>query len=204
MIFNHFLLDSTKWVWRVLIFRKKKDPVKETLYAIYHAREAGMRIELLMDKIRGRRRKLLEMAAELDARGQSYLAKKYAQEIAKLDKIYARLSDLRLVLEKISTSLEYALTIRNFKVIARDVLGITSEIRKLPETTIPDIGLSITQLEYNLRNLEDMDLGIVDIGGYDVPSSTDVEKILEEARLIVHRKLVPEVEEEANPLGNSV
>ncbi len=198
-------MDSTIRVLVVLVFRrKKKDPFKETVYAIYNARQASMRIEMLMDRIRSRRRRLLEMAAELDMRGQKYLAKRYAQEIAKLDKMYARLSNLHLVMEKISASLEYALTMRNFSVIARDVLGLTEDIKKLPESTIPDIGLSLTQLEYSLRSVADQASISMDVVDYEPASSSEVEKILEEARLIVNRKLVPDISEGADTISNSV
>ncbi len=198
-------MDSTIRVLVVLVFRrKKKDPFKETVYAIYNARQASMRIEMLMDRIRSRRRRLLEMAAELDMRGQKYLAKRYAQEIAKLDKMYARLSNLHLVMEKISASLEYALTMRNFSVIARDVLGLTEDIKKLPESTIPDIGLSLTQLEYSLRSIADQASISMDVVDYEPASSSEVEKILEEARLIVNRKLVPDISEGADTISNSV
>ena len=198
-------MDSTIRVLVVLVFRrKKKDPFKETVYAIYNARQASMRIEMLMDRIRSRRRRLLEMVAELDMRGQKYLAKRYAQEIAKLDKMYARLSNLHLVMEKISASLEYALTMRNFSVIARDVLGLTEDIKKLPESTIPDIGLSLTQLEYSLRSIADQASISMDVVDYEPASSSEVEKILEEARLIVNRKLVPDISEGADTISNSV
>ncbi len=198
-------MDSTIRVLVVLVFRrKKKDPFKETVYAIYNARQASMRIEMLMDRIRSRRRRLLEMVAELDMRGQKYLAKRYAQEIAKLDKMYARLSNLHLVMEKISASLEYALTMRNFSVIARDVLGLTEDIKKLPESTIPDIGLSLTQLEYSLRSVADQASISMDVVDYEPASSSEVEKILEEARLIVNRKLVPDISEGADTISNSV
>ncbi len=198
-------MDSTIRVLVVLVFRrKKKDPFKETIYAIYNARQASMRIEMLMDRIRNRRRRLLEMAAELDMRGQKYLAKRYAQEIAKLDKMYARLSNLHLVMEKISASLEYALTMRNFSVIAKDVLGLTEDIKRLPESTIPDIGLSLTQLEYSLRSIADQATISMDVVDYEPASSSEVEKILEEARLIVNRKLVPDISEGADTISNSV
>ncbi len=184
--------------------RRKKDPYKETIYALYNAKQALGKIELLMDRISNRRRRMLEMTAELEMRGQKYLAKRYAQEIVKLDKIYTRLSNLHLVLEKIAVSLEYALTIRNFKGIAHEVLSITSEIKRLPESTIPDISLSLTNLEYALRSLEDMDLSMIDMMAYEPGSSSEVEKILEEAREILGKKLMADIDLEPSGVKNSI
>ncbi len=192
-------------MFRDLVFRRrKKDPYKETIYALYNAKQALGKIELLMDRISNRRRRMLEMTAELEMRGQKYLAKRYAQEIVKLDKIYTRLSNLHLVLEKIAVSLEYALTIRNFKGIAHEVLSITSEIKRLPESTIPDISLSLTNLEYALRSLEDMDLSMIDMMAYEPGSSSEVEKILEEAREILGKKLMADIDLEPSGVKNSV
>ena len=98
-----------------MIFKKKRvDPMRETLYAIYSVKQGISRLEVLMDRISSRRKRMLEVAATLEARGESFLAKKYAAEISKLDKIYSRLADLKLVLEKISISLEYAMSLRKY------------------------------------------------------------------------------------------
>jgi division protein CdvB (Snf7/Vps24/ESCRT-III family) len=193
--------DTTRWVYVKLIFRKKKrDPFKDAVYALYSAKQARSRIELLMDKISSRRRRLLEMAAELELRGQKYLAKRYAQEIAKLDGIYSRLGSLNLILEKISVSLEYSITLRNFKSIAHEVLALTGQIRKLPESTIPDLSMSLANLEYSLRSIEDTGGDIVDMGNYEPATSSDVEKILAEAREILKRRLMGDADPEANSL----
>lgn len=184
--------------------RRKKDPYKEAIYALYNARQALGKIELLMDRISNRRRRMLEMAAELEMRGQKFLAKRYAQEIAKLNMMYTRLSNLHLVLEKIAVSLEYALTIRNFKEIAHEILSLTKEIKRLPESTIPDISLSLANLEYALRSLEDMDPSMIDLVAYEPGSSSEVEKILEEAREILGKKLMADIDLEPSGVKNNV
>ena len=48
----------------MLFSRKKINPYKETLYAIYHAKNGISRIEALIDRINARRRKMLEIARE--------------------------------------------------------------------------------------------------------------------------------------------
>lgn len=177
-----------------MIFKRRKiDPLRETLYAIYHTKQGISRIEVLMDKISSRRERLLEIAAKLETRGESFLAKKYAAEIAKLDRIYNRLADLRLVLEKVNMSLEYALTLKNFREIASEINGLISELKKLPETTIPEIGLVLTNLEYSIKNLENIDYGIPDATDISVATDSDVNRIIEEAREIVKKKLEPEI-----------
>lgn len=178
-----------------MVFRRRKvNPYKETLYAIYNVKQGMSRIEALMDRIKSRRHRMLEIAAQLEMRGETFLAKKYASEIAKLDKIHSRLADLRLVLEKIVLSLEYAMTIHNFKGIAKEVLNLTNELKKLPEATIPDIGLLFANLESTLRNLEMSSYEVPDIGSsFIVEDYTDSEKILMEAREIIKKKLETEL-----------
>jgi len=177
-----------------LLFRRRKiNPYKETLYAIYHAKNGISRIEALIDRINARRRKMLEIAAQLEMRGETFLAKRYAAEIAKLDKISSRLADLKLVLEKVVLSLEYAMTIHNFRGIASQVLSITKELKKLPESTIPDLGLVFANLEVSLRNLEDLDYNIPDIEFNAPTTDVDAERVLYEAREIVRKKLETEL-----------
>jgi division protein CdvB (Snf7/Vps24/ESCRT-III family) len=177
-----------------MIFKKKKiDPIRETVYAIYNLKRGINRLEALMDRIMSRRKRMLEIAAQLEARGESFLAKKYAAEIAKLDKIYSRLADLKLVLEKISISLEYTLSLRNFQSTARDIAALLNDLKRLPETTIPEIGLMITNLEHSIKNLEETDYDIIDLPDITYASDRDVGRIIEEAREILRKKLETEM-----------
>ncbi len=186
-----------------MIFRKKKiDPVRETIYAIYNTKKGISKLEALMDRINSRRNRMLEVAAQLEARGETFLAKKYAAEIAKLDKINNRLADLVLVLEKISISLEYALSLKNFREIASEVSDLLNELKKLPETTIPEIGLVLSNLEYSIKNLESMNYGTPDLEMDITPSGSEVDKIIEEAREILRKKL--ETETLAEPSSNGL
>ncbi len=185
----------------MLLFRRRKiNPYKETLYALYNVKQGISRIEILIDKIKARREKLFEMTAQLEMRGETFLAKRYASEIAKLDKIIERLTTLRLVLEKVSLGLEYALTLHNFNGVAREVLGVIDELKKLPEATIPDIGLTFANIEASLRNLENTDIEVPDISPPHIGMDTDAEKILQEAREIVRSKLEGELMTETSEM----
>lgn len=175
-----------------MIFKKKIDPIKETIRAKYSVQQGIRRLEVLMDKIMTRRRKMLDIAAQLEARGETFLAKKYAAEIAKLDKIHNRLANYKLVLEKIDISLEYTLIVKKFHATAHAISELLSELKKLPETTIPEIGLMLAELEHSIKNLEETENVIPDFSNLDYldyASSHEIDKIIEEARAILKEKL---------------
>ncbi len=175
-------------VYELIFKRKKETPYKKIVTALYNVKNALQRIEVFIDRIDARRRKMFEITAELEMKGQHELAKRYAVEIARLDNIKARLVSLHLVLEKVYLSLEYALTMRNFTSVAKQVLLLTKEIKRLPESTIPDIGMALINLEESLRAIEDN--GMIDVIEYNPPSNSEVDKILEEAKIIVTEKLM--------------
>jgi len=178
-----------------LVFKRKKqiDPLRETLRAIYGAKQGISRIEALMDKISSRRARMLEIAGQLEARGETYLARKYAEEISKLDKIYNRLADIRLFLEKISLSLEYAISYKSFREIASEVAVLLNDLKKIPEATVPEVNMVLTDLEYSIRNLEEMDYSIPEASEPVVSDTNEVNKIIEEAREIIKKKLETEI-----------
>ncbi|RLG79620.1 MAG: hypothetical protein DRO13_05655, partial [Thermoprotei archaeon] len=107
--------------------------------------------------------------------------------------IYARLADLRLVLEKISMGLEYALSVKNFQEIAREVSKLLKDLKKLPETTIPEIGLILVNLEHSIRNIEEATVGVADSHDFFVASDSEVNRIMSEAREILRKKLETEL-----------
>lgn len=173
-----------------MIFRRRKDsPYKQLIASMYKLKNALNRIEMFIDRIDSRRKKMFEIVTELEMKGQHELAKRYSIEITKLDAIKSRLYALHLVLEKVYLSLEYALTLRNFSGIAREVLGITDKIKKLPESTIPDINMALIDLEYSLRSIEGGE-SMVDAVEYTPASNSEVEKILEEARMVIRERLM--------------
>ena len=68
-----------------------------------------------------------------------------------------------------------------------------NELKKLPETTIPEIGLIITNLEHSIKNLEESNYTIPDAPDLTYSSDHEVSKIIEEAREIVKKRLETEL-----------
>lgn len=176
-----------------MIFKKRRDPLREAIYAVYYVRNGISIIDVFMDRVWNRRNRLLQIAAELEMRGETFLAKKYASEIAKLDKIYSRLTDVRLVLERIATSLERAVSARKIEEIAKDVYQLLIDFKKIPESTIPELNLTLVNLEYSIRNILDQLRGEYSNIEFDTPLDETINAILEEARTILKQKLESEI-----------
>jgi len=68
-----------------LVFKRKIDPVRETLAAIYKINQGISKIEYLLDKLNSRRDKLIEYAISLENRGERFLAKKYVEEAKRIE-----------------------------------------------------------------------------------------------------------------------
>jgi len=185
-----------------LVFNRKQNTIRKTIMALASVKRSINRLDVLMDKITTRRTKLLEMAVQLEARGETFLARKYASEAARLDSLYSKLAGLKLVLEKIAISLEYALSMNTFNEIASNIVGIVSELKKLPEASIPEVGLMLTDIEYAVRELEEARLTPDYTIELSSPTGQDVEKILEEAREIVRKRL--ELELHPNHIQNNL
>uniref|UniRef100_A0A7C4D7G2 Uncharacterized protein n=1 Tax=Staphylothermus marinus TaxID=2280 RepID=A0A7C4D7G2_STAMA len=181
-----------------MIFKKKKNPLREAIYAAYHVKNGISKLDILVDRIKTRRNRLLEIAAELEARGESFLAKKYASEVSKLDNICNRLLDIRLVLEKISLVLEYSINRRIFEETMREVYSLLTDLKKLPESTIPELGLTLVNIEYSIKNILD---DYIELGfniEYSPPSDENVNKILEEAKTILKNRLEADLSPETS------
>ncbi|WP_440059760.1 hypothetical protein ACSU1N_00955 [Thermogladius sp. 4427co] len=172
-----------------MVLRKKVDPLKSALTALYNVRASIQRLDSLIDRINSRRSKLMDMAVELQARGETFLAKKYAEEIAKLDRMRSRLEILKLVLEKVSLSIDLAITMRDFKLLADEVGDIVRDIKKIPESKIPDLSIYFAELETSIRELSSVELETGPPLNYDTSETPDVRKVLEEARTLLKTKL---------------
>lgn len=158
---------------------------------------------MLMDRVRSRRDKLLETAISLEARGESFLAKKYASEISKLDKAYSRLADIKLVLEKVAMSLEYAINVRKAQEVYGEVYALLQELKKVPETSFREVGSVVLELEYAIRSLQDHLSESAFSLDFDVASDNNVNRILEEARSILKTKLEAELSSESSESSQS-
>ncbi|AFK51784.1 hypothetical protein TCELL_1362 [Thermogladius calderae 1633] len=176
----------------MVLRRKKVDPLKSALTALYNVRASIQRLDSLIDRISSRRSKLMDMAVDLQARGETFLAKRYAEEIAKLDKMRSRLEVLKLVLEKVSLSIDLAITMRDFKLIADEVSSIVSEIKKIPESRMPDLAVYFAELDSSIRELASADIDVGPPLSYDTTETPDVRRVLEEARSLLKTKLESE------------
>ncbi len=178
-----------------MIFRRKRDPVKAAVRAIYVLRSASRKLEALEARIEARREQLLNMAVELDRRGEKYLARRYVEEAERLRPIAHRIMVLRYVLERLELGLETIVEMRAFSREMKGVLEVVGVLKKIPETTMPELALMVNEVEASVR--EAMAAGEASGGveaGYVPPSSAEVEKILSEARAVAEKELVESLE----------
>jgi len=173
------------------VFRAKpRDPLRNAIETLYKVRLLGNRLESLVDRITERRNALFERMVELQSRNEKYLSKKYAEEIARLDKLASRLTIIRLVVEKIDLSLQYAINMREFNDLSKELTSLVSELKKLPESNLPELNMIMMGLEESVREMAEISHG----GGGGISfkvdgSSQDVRRILEEAREVMKKKL---------------
>jgi division protein CdvB (Snf7/Vps24/ESCRT-III family) len=173
------------------VFRAKpRDPLRNAIETLYKVRLLGNRLESLVDRITERRNALFERMVELQSRNEKYLSKKYAEEIARLDKLASRLTTIRLVVEKIDLSLQYAINMREFNDLSKELTSLVSELKKLPESNLPELNMIMMGLEESVREMAEISHG----GGGGISfnvdgSSQDVRRILEVAREVMKKKL---------------
>jgi len=172
-----------------MIFKKKIDPMRETIYILHRLKSSISRLEALMDRINSRRRKLLEQAIHLEEIGEGFLARKYASEAVKLENIYKRLADIKLVFEKITTSLEYTLSLNKYYEVSKELSEIVKLVKKLPETTIPEVYGVISELEIYVQeineNTRSFDLDV----DLEPTLDSEISRVLSEAKEIVKSRL---------------
>lgn len=171
---------------------KKVDPLRETYVALYKVKQGISRFEVLMDKISIRKDRLLEYAVQLESRGERYLAKKTVEEAGRLNDLYVRIAGFKLILEKVSSILEYIIVTHNYRTLSTEVLNILKDLKSLPESAIPDVNIVLSDLELSLMKLSESEYSVEELD-FNPVSNSDVERILNEAREIYKTKLkVPE------------
>ena len=164
--------------------------MRNAIETLYKVRLLGNRLESLVDRITERRNALFERMVELQSRNEKYLSKKYAEEIARLDKLASRLTTIRLVVEKIDLSLQYAINMREFNDLSKELTSLVSDLKRLPESNLPELNMIMMGLEESVREMAEISHG----GGGDISlnvdgSYQDVRRILEEAREVMKKKL---------------
>lgn len=176
----------------MILFRRRADPLRSLMKAVLATKRAIMRLATLENIIMSRRESLLNKAVRLEELGNTYLARKYIEEASRLEAIATRVRSLRYVFERISLSLELAMRIRDLDKVAREVISIVSDLKKLPELTIPELNLTIYELETYARDLVGAKLPGPMVAFSDRVGDEAL-KILEEARAIAREKLLNEV-----------
>ncbi len=177
-----------------MIFRRKRDPVKAAFKAIYVIRGATRRLEALEGRLEARRDQLLRMAVALENRGEKYLARRYVEEAERLRPIAERIATLRFVLERLELSLETMVEMRMFGAEMKKVLGVIGVLKKIPEATIPEFSLMLSELEAHVREAASVSMGESNSLSYVPPSSAEVDRILEEARSVAEKELMGKLE----------
>ncbi len=177
----------------MLFWRQRVDPLKSMMKALIASKTAINKLNAIESRIESRRKYLVETAIKLEEMGNTFLSKKYIEEAQRLEGILNRISYIKLILEKISLTLELNIEMRKFSKDLIGVLEVVTLLKKLPETTIPEIGIAIHEIESNVKDIINTSINIdVDIEPTYNPSD-ESSKILEEAKILVKQKLLGEL-----------
>lgn len=172
------------------MFKRKKDPLRTAIQALYRIRTLRQKIDVLVNRLRDRREMLFQKLMEYEARGDKYLAKAYAAEISNLDKLTARLDAVLLLLDKIDLAMQFAIHMRDFREISGEILDVVKKISSLPEISgIPELNFEMIQLEGAVRDLASSEY-VPDLQvSYTASFDSEARKVLEEAKEIAKKKL---------------
>jgi len=170
---------------------KRKEPLRRAFEALYTTRLFRDRVSRLYNRLEERRNELKNRMVMFELRGETYLAKRYAEEIAKLDSLLKNLAAIQLVLEKIDTALQHAIVVREFSTLVEELKPILQELSELPLIrSIPDMGLLLADLEESVRELAELQTAPPSLTTSS-PSTSEIKTILEEAREVLRKKLEP-------------
>jgi division protein CdvB (Snf7/Vps24/ESCRT-III family) len=175
----------------VCLLFKRKEPLKKAFEALYTVRLFRDRVKRLYSRLDERKNELKNRMAVLELRGEAYLAKRYAEEIVKLDGLLKSLSSLQLVLEKIDTALQHAIIVREFSALVEDLRPILQDLSQQSIIkSIPEMGLLLADLEESVRELADLQVAPPSFE-VAVQSNSEIKAVLEEAKNILRKKLEP-------------
>jgi len=113
---------------------------------------------------------LTKKLVELQMKGDNYLSRRYAEEIANLKNLSKRLAVLMFILDKVDLAVQHAIVRYEFNTLATELSSLIREVGKLPETKIPDLGVLFADLEENIRELSDMDYTDLPVVDYNPPT----------------------------------
>ncbi|MEM4481811.1 MAG: hypothetical protein QXK88_03045 [Desulfurococcaceae archaeon] len=171
---------------------RKKDPLRKGFELLYTTRLLKTRVSRVQSRLNDRIGELSKRMLDLEARGEGYLAKRYAEEIAKLKELSRRMDTLLLVVDKVDLAIQHALVLKEFNSLSRELAVLLKDVTKLPESHMPDVGILFADLEESVRELSSL-TGTWSTGtlNHAHPSDTEVKAILAEAREILRKNLEP-------------
>lgn len=168
---------------------KQEKTLRKAVETLYTVRLLRDRVSRIYSRIEERRAELTKRMLDLETMGERYLAKRYAEEIARLGNLMKRLSTIQLVLEKVDLAIQHAVMIRDLASLSVELSQLLKDMSRLPETRIPDLNIIFADLEQTVRELSELTLsGGVELS-YTPASSSEVAKILEEAREVLRKNL---------------
>lgn len=175
------------------MFRKNRDALRLSLELLAKVKAFRHRADLLYNRLLDRRQALMDRLVQLESRGEKYLSKIYANEIANLDKLISHMSLLIFVLEKVETSIQYAITLRDFRSLTSELSEVMGDIAKMPEIkAVPDLNLYLIDIESLLREMSNAEAPSFMATPVET-SGSDAKKILEEAREVLRKKIETEL-----------
>jgi division protein CdvB (Snf7/Vps24/ESCRT-III family) len=180
-------------VERALKLPRRGDPMRKAVETLYLIRVTRDKLSRMASRIEERKAELTRRMVDLEAKGEKYLAKKYAEEIARLHELLKRLSALQLVIEKMDLAVQHAIVMRDLTTLSLELTALMKDVSKLPEARIPDLAVMFSELEATARELSEVAFSGATLS-YSPPSSSEVSKILEEAREVLKKSLMPEDE----------
>lgn len=173
----------------VSVLLKQEKPLRKAVEVLYFVRVLRDRINRVYSRIEERKSELTKRMVDLENMGERYLAKRYAEEIARLNELLKRLSAIQLVLEKVDLAIQHAVIMRDLAGLSVELNKLLKDLSRLPETRIPDIGIMFAELENSVRELAELTSSRSFETSYNTPSSSDVAKILDEARELLRKNL---------------
>ncbi len=171
------------------MIKGKRDVRRSLAKAIIAAKTGSAKLERMAARIDARRGELERMVEDSILRGDEELAKRYAEEAAQLKSLLRRVVYLQTVLERLRLRLETAYETGIITESIRSIAGIIGELRVQDLAAIPEIGLSLDEIDESIRALG-ADLSIPEPHmSPETPLGEEASKILEEARVIAEEKL---------------
>ncbi len=172
-----------------MVFGKRRDPVKLAFKTLAALRHMHLRLDNMMSRIESRKQYLLERAVQLEEMNHHILARRYTEEASRLEALMDRIGSMALVVEKVMLALETNIEMRRLKDGLKDIIEIIEQLKKLPEATIPELAIAIHEVEANVKELAEIDLGGLEPSSTQLAPSQNAVELLNEAKEIARKRL---------------